>query len=178
MEIKQHLLTPAEYHPSPYQSALPAGNEMSLIVIHSMGLPAGEYGNDYIRQLFLGTLDCDAHPSFDSLRGVKVSAHLVIRRDASIMQFVPFNKKAWHAGESSYKGRSNCNNFSIGIEMEGSTNDTYTDKQYKALYDTCEVLLATYAGLDASRIAGHKEIAPGRKDDPWNFDWRRLRGLA
>ncbi len=174
MNISNHLLLQAEHYPSPYQNEFPPGSDVSLVVIHSMSLPYGEYGKDYIKQLFLGTLDCDAHPSFSSLEGLKVSAHLVVRRDASVMQFVPFDKRAWHAGKSTYKGRNNCNDFSIGIEMEGSQEDGYTDKQYKILGDVCRELLASYQGLNPQRIVGHKDIAPGRKTDPWNFDWSRL----
>ncbi|MCH9664851.1 MAG: 1,6-anhydro-N-acetylmuramyl-L-alanine amidase AmpD [Gammaproteobacteria bacterium] len=184
IQISEHRIVQAVYHQSPHQSplesTLPNSDAMSLIVIHSMSLPYGEYGNDYIKQLFLGTLDCSgdssAHPSFKSLQGLKVSAHLVIRRDGSIMQFGPFDRKAWHAGKSSYQGREKCNDFSIGIEMEGSKEDDYEELQYEVLVKVCQELLATYTGLDFSRIVGHSDIAPGRKTDPWNFNWEKFYG--
>lgn len=186
IKISEHRIVQAAYHQSPYQSTLPSSDAMSLIVIHSMSLPYGEYGNDYIKQLFLGTLDCSgdcsgdgsgdssAHPSFKSLQGLKVSAHLVIRRDGSIMQFVPFDRKAWHAGKSSYQGREKCNDFSIGIEMEGSKEEDYEEQQYEVLGKVCQELLATYTGLDSSRIVGHSDIAPDRKTDPWRFNWKKF----
>lgn len=177
MNISEHLLDQAEYCPSPHQNSFPSISEISLIVIHSMSLPYGQYDNDYIKQLFLGTLDCEVHPSFASLKKLRVSAHLVVRRAGSIMQFVPFDRRAWHAGKSSYQGKDSCNDFSIGIEMEGSEEDGYTDTQYEVLREVCKELIATYQGLDATRIVGHKDIAPGRKTDPWGFDWTRLQGL-
>ncbi len=176
IKISEHRIVQAAYHQSPHQSTLLNSDAMSLIVIHSMSLPYGEYGNDYIRQLFLGTLDCSAHPSFKLLQGLEVSAHLVIRRDGSIMQFVPFDRKACHAGKSSYQGREKCNDFSIGIEMEGSKEDDYEEEQYEVLGKVCQELLATYKGLDFSRIVGHSDIAPGRKTDPWRFNWEKFYG--
>ena len=118
--VRQHRLDNAIFQPSPHHHPRPKGQILNLIVIHSISLPHGQYQTDYVRQLFLGTLDCTAHPSFASLAGVRVSSHLFIRRDAALLQFVPFNRCAWHAGRSVYKGRTNCNDFSIGIELEGS----------------------------------------------------------
>ena len=136
-KINNHILKNAEYIPSPHQEERPESEQLRLIVLHSISLPEGEYSTDYVRQLFLGILDCQAHESFASLQDVRVSSHLFIRRDGSIIQFVPFNKIAWHAGVSSYKGKSNCNIFSIGIELEGSKKDSYPEEQYDALVDTC-----------------------------------------
>ena len=150
-------------------------NAPTLIVLHSISLPEGNYGTDYVRQLFVGELDCDVHSSFKDLRELRVSAHLFIRRDAEILQFVPFNVAAWHAGISSYMGRENCNDFSVGIELEGSPEDTYTEEQYECLAGICNRLFAQYPGLSPERLVGHKDIAPGRKDDPWNMDWEKLK---
>ena len=172
-KINNHILKNAEYISSPHQEGRPESEQLSLIVLHSISLPEGEYGTDYVRQLFLGILDCQAHESFASLQGVRVSSHLFIRRDGSIIQFVPFNKIAWHAGVSSYKGKSNCNSFSIGIELEGSKKDSYTEEQYDVLVDTYKDIVNEYDSLEAEAIVGHKDIAAGRKDDPWNFNWEK-----
>ena len=172
--IKDHLLQPAEFLASPHQRARPNG-EISLIVLHSASLPHGEYGTDYLCQLFTGELDCAAHSSFAKLQDLEVSAHLFIRRDGKVIQFVPFDLAAWHAGVSEYEGRSDCNDFSIGIELEGSKNDAYEEVQYETLAEVCQTLCDAYAELDPAKIVGHIDIAHGRKDDPWNFDWDRFR---
>ncbi len=153
----------------------PADCRVDLIVVHGISLPAGHFGGPYVEALFTGRLDSDCHPDFADLAGVKVSSHLLIRRDGSLVQFVPFDRRAWHAGESSHCGRTRCNDFSIGIELEGSDEVRYRDEQYEALIAVCQVLLAHYS-IDAEQIVGHSDIAPHRKTDPGpHFDWPRLR---
>ena len=151
-------------------------SEISLIVIHCISLPAGHFGTDYVESLFCNRLNCAAHPDFADLEGLRVSSHLFIRRDGSVLQFVPFHLRAWHAGKSTFSGRENCNDFSIGIELEGVEDGEYTDDQYSVLGDMCKTMLADWS-LDFSRIVGHSDIAPGRKNDPGpGFDWDRLKG--
>ena len=149
-----------------------------LIVVHCISLPAGEFGGPWIDRLFAGNLPPDAHPSFRETAALRVSAHAVIRRDGSITQYVPLGLRAWHAGQSQYQGRSACNDFSVGIELEGTDETPYTDAQYGSLAGLVSALLATYPTLSAERIAGHSDIAPGRKTDPGPaFEWPRFRQL-
>jgi AmpD protein len=157
---------------SPNQDERPPGVEVSLVVVHSISLPPGEYGGDAIERLFTNRLDPDAHPYFREIHALKVSAHFLVRRDGELLQFVPPARRAWHAGASSWRGRSRCNDYSIGIELEGSDDAPYEDAQYRAL----GALLTRLRGeLPLRAIAGHCEIAPGRKTDPGpRFDWRRL----
>ena len=169
------LIRPAVQCPSINQDDRPAGCEPELIVIHGISLPPGEFGGPYIEQLFTNCLDCDSHPYFREIAGMQVSAHLLLRRDGNLMQFVPFSRRAWHAGESEYRGRRRCNDFSIGIELEGTDNDAYTDRQYQQLAGVIDALCDAYTGLRARSVAGHCDIAPGRKSDPGPaFDWLRL----
>lgn len=152
----------------------PAGERISLLVIHAISLPPGEFGGDAILRLFTDTLDCAAHPDFESLRGLRVSTHFLIRRTGEIVQFVPCGKRAWHAGESQYAGRGRCNDFSIGIELEGTETVAYTNPQYETLGTLVGTLCAHYPITD---VVAHSDIAPGRKTDPGpSFDWARLRG--
>jgi len=146
------------------------------LVIHNISLPPGEFDNDCIMQLFTNCLDWAEHPYFETIRGMEVSAHFLVRRDGELIQFVSCDERAWHAGESSYCGRENCNDFSIGIEMEGTDELPYSNAQYAQLQALSLALIAAYPGLDAERIAGHSDIAPGRKTDPGPaFDWHRYR---
>lgn len=178
MLIDQHWLQEATRIPSPNVDDRPDAEDITLIVIHCISLPPGEFGNSYIDQLFCNHLDSDAHSYFASLSQLKVSAHLLIRRTGSIVQYVPFNRRAWHAGLSNYQGRERCNDFSIGIELEGTEQVAYTDAQYQQLSEVIRVLLETYPKLASERIVGHSDIAPGRKADPGaTFDWRRLFSL-
>ena len=165
---------------SPHSNPRPAGTEPTLLVIHGISLPAGEFGGGWIDRLFCGNLRADDHPTFAPLQGLRVSAHALIRRHGEVTQYVPFHARAWHAGRSSYEGRSECNDFSIGIELEGTDSVPYADAQYPVLQALVSALLATYPTLDATRIVGHSDIAPGRKTDPGpHFDWQRLRrGLS
>ncbi|MGH8294666.1 MAG: 1,6-anhydro-N-acetylmuramyl-L-alanine amidase AmpD [Steroidobacteraceae bacterium] len=163
---------------SPHYDARPKGAAPELFVVHGISLPAGEFGGPWIDHLFAGDLRADAHPSFGDTAGLRVSAHAVIRRDGAITQYVPFGMRAWHAGQSQYQGRTGCNDFSIGIELEGTDETPYTDPQYESLAGLLEALLAAYRTLAAQRITGHSDISPGRKSDPGPaFQWARLRAL-
>ena len=163
---------------SPFFDARPPGMTPDLIVVHNISLPPGEFGGPWIDALFTGALPHDAHPYFETLKGVRVSAHVLIRRGGSVTQYVPFGQRAWHAGESSWQGRNRCNDFSIGIELEGADDVPFESAQYTALANLVRALLATYPTLARERIAGHSDIAPGRKTDPGPaFDWPRLRAL-
>jgi AmpD protein len=160
---------------SPNCDARPAGSEVSLVVIHGISLPPGHYGGPEIDRLFTNRLDPGAHPCFAPLAGLRVSTHLLIRRDGELVQYVPFNLRAWHAGDSCYDGCSACNDFSIGIELEGQDHDPYTAVQYEQLAAVLQVLIATFPRLSAGRIAGHSDVAPGRKTDPGPaFEWELL----
>ncbi len=177
LSLANHVLQNVHYQKSPNCSARPDNELISLLVIHNISLPPGKFGTECIEQLFCNQLDCDAHPYFDSLRELKVSAHLLIKRNGEITQFVPFNMKAWHAGESEFEGRKNCNEFSIGIELEGTDFEAFTADQYERLTEVTQLLLTKYNGLTPDRIVGHSDIAPGRKTDPGPFfDWERFLG--
>jgi N-acetyl-anhydromuramoyl-L-alanine amidase len=161
---------------SPYFDARPPGTVADLIVIHGISLPPGEFGGAFIDQLFTGNLDPQAHPFFRDAARLRVSSHTLIRRDGSIVQYVPFHARAWHAGESQYEGRPGCNDFSIGIELEGTDDLPYEDAQYESLAHLIRALLAAYPSLSSKRVVGHCDIAPARKTDPGGaFDWQRLR---
>lgn len=170
-----HLLRQAVYVPSPNMDDRPEDAEIDLLVIHAISLPPGEYGGDHITQLFTNTLPADKHPYFEQIHRLEVSAHALIRRDGSIVQYVPFNKRAWHAGESCYQGKQRCNDFSVGIELEGTDSDTFEDRQYEALAELVKALCEHYPSITTRRIAGHSDIAPGRKTDPGRgFNWDKL----
>ena len=158
---------------SPNCDARPA-REVSVIVIHGISLPEGHFGSDYVAHLFTNQLDT-ARVSFADLDGMRVSSHLLLRRDGEIVQFVGFDERAWHAGASTYQGRERCNDFAIGIELEGTDRTPYRDEQYVALVRVCKLLMSAY-DIDARDIVGHADIAPGRKTDPGPaFDWKRLK---
>ncbi|MDJ0940109.1 MAG: 1,6-anhydro-N-acetylmuramyl-L-alanine amidase AmpD [Woeseiaceae bacterium] len=169
------LIAPARQRPSPNCDDRPAGVDVDTLVVHGISLPPGEFGGDAIEQLFTNSLDWDAHPYYAGIRGVEVSAHLLVRRDGAVTQFVPFGKRAWHAGESQFRGRTRLNDSSIGIELEGEDETAYDERQYVALAGVLKALLAAYPALTPRRIAAHSDIAPGRKTDPGPaFDWLRL----
>jgi AmpD protein len=158
---------------SPNFEPRPAGAHVDLIVLHSISLPPGQYGGDEVQRFFTNGLDCGAHPYFDALRGTRVSAHFYIRRNGELWQFVGCDDRAWHAGTSSWRGRANCNDDSIGIELEGLEGDRFERAQYESLASACAALAQRHP---IAFIAGHEHIAPGRKNDPGpGFDWRRLR---
>ncbi len=148
---------------------------VDTIILHCISLPECHYDNNNVIEFFTNKLDYKKHPSFDDLRDLKVSSHIFIRRSGEIIQFVPLNKRAWHAGKSNYKGRSNFNDFSIGIELEGSVTDDYTDEQYNNLKKCILLLKDLFPSIKDSNILGHSDIAPGRKTDPGsNFSWERV----
>ncbi|MBL6985615.1 MAG: 1,6-anhydro-N-acetylmuramyl-L-alanine amidase AmpD [Methylobacter sp.] len=178
MKINRHRLTGIPQTPSQNFDERPEPEDISLLVIHCISLPPGEFGNDYIDQLFCNRLDPGQHPYFEDIYQFKVSAHLLVKRDGSCVQYVPFDKRAWHAGKSVYEGRERCNDFSIGIELEGTEFVAYTDQQYIQLAIIIQALLENYPKLSTQRLIGHSDIAPGRKTDPGaSFDWQRLLGL-
>lgn len=158
--------------PSPNFGPRPAHAHIDLLVLHSISLPPGQYGGPQVEQLFTNTLDCGAHPYFDALRGLQVSAHFFVRRTGELVQFVSCQDRAWHAGQSCWRGRSNCNDDSIGIEFEGLEGDTFEPAQYATLATLCHALVQRYP---IAHVAGHEHIAPGRKQDPGpGFDWAQL----
>jgi N-acetyl-anhydromuramoyl-L-alanine amidase len=157
---------------SPNCDDRPAGVVVSLVVLHSISLPPGEYGGDSIERLFTNRLDPAAHPYFAEIRDLKVSSHFLVRRDGEVVQFVPVERRAWHAGASSWRGRGRCNDFSIGIELEGTEEDVFTEAQYRALAVLLKDLRQKFPLRD---VAAHSDVAPGRKIDPGpHFDWPRL----
>ncbi len=162
----------AKHTPSPNFGPRPANTPIDLVVLHSISLPPGQYGGPEIEALFTNTLDWDAHPYFQLIRGAEVSAHFVIRRDGAPIQFASCDDRAWHAGRSSYQGRDNCNDFSIGIELEGLEGLTFETAQYETLSSLCAAVAQQY---QLHRIAGHEHVAPERKQDPGSgFDWAHL----
>lgn len=175
-EILLHRLAGARQCDSPNWNERPGG-EISLIVIHGISLPVGHFGGDYVEWLFLNRLDVTAHADFADLAGFRVSSHLFIRRDGTVCQFVPFDKRAWHAGVSRYGERENCNDFSVGIELEGTDAGPYRNAQYECLVRVCDLLIDQY-DIPLTHIVGHSDIAPGRKTDPGpGFDWTRFRSM-
>lgn len=175
MNISQHWLSDIPHIASPNFDQRPDPSDISLVVIHCISLPPGEFGKNYIDQLFCNQLNGEEHPYFKDIYQLKVSAHVLIKRDGTPVQYVPFNHRAWHAGQSNYEGRTRCNDFSIGIELEGTEHESYTDQQYLSLTQVINTLLSHYPALSKQHITGHSNIAPGRKTDPGpSFDWRRL----
>ena len=173
------LLTQAIQLCSPHCDARPTDSlgdvQLNLIVLHAISLPPSKYGGDFIDQLFCGSLDNNAHPYFSKISHLRVSSHLLIRRNGTVTQYVPFHCRAWHAGVSEYQGQTNCNDFSIGIELEGCDEDEFTIEQYVNLELIISALCAAYPNLTRTRITGHSDIAPGRKTDPGpNFDWNKI----
>lgn len=176
--VRAHRLQPARPLASPHHDERPPGSTLDLVVVHAISLPPEQFGTGYIDDLFLGRLDPDAHPYFEGLRGLRVSAHACIFRDGSVTQYVDFDRRAWHAGASEWRGRTRANDFSIGIELEGSDHQPFEPVQYRVLARVVGALLAAYPTLSADAIAGHADIAPGRKTDPGPcFDWAQFRRL-
>jgi N-acetyl-anhydromuramoyl-L-alanine amidase len=165
-------LDTARHRLSPNCDERPGGETPSLVVIHNISLPPGEFGGKAVEELFTNRLDWDAHPYYQGIRGLEVSSHFFIRRDGELIQFVPCSLRAWHAGASQWQGREKCNDFSIGIELEGTDELPYTDAQYARLHELLEALRTAYP---IGAIAGHSDIAPGRKTDPGpRFEWARI----
>lgn len=163
--------------PSPNFNERPEG-EVSLLVIHNISLPPGQFGTGQVQRFFQNQLLADEHPYFRGIADLRVSAHFLIERDGRIIQFVDCDRRAWHAGVSSFEGREGCNDFSLGVELEGTDEQPFTDDQYLRLAELTDLLLRRYPALSPTRIRGHSEIAPGRKTDPGPFfDWTRLHEL-
>ncbi len=161
---------------SPNYNARPENTEIDSIIIHSISLPPGQYGGNEIDRFFTNQLDWKEHEYFKEIQGLQVSAHLLIRRDGELVQYVSFNDRAWHAGQSCLKGRENCNDFSIGIELEGTDNSLFETPQYEILSEVIKSLIVYYPQITRPNIAGHSDIAPGRKTDPGSgFDWAWLK---
>jgi len=180
MEINQkHLLENNVKHcKSSHYNERPQGEEISLIVIHGISLPEGKFGGDAIQQLFMGTINTEQYPEIANLKGERVSSHLVIDRKGSITQYIPFDKRAWHAGGSSFNDKPDCNNYAIGIELEGTDTIPYENIQYEKLAQICTSLIQNYPNITEKRIVGHSDIAPQRKTDPGPaFDWQHFKQL-
>lgn len=172
MDIEDHLFKGIKILKSPNFNDRPEEKNISLIVIHSISLPPKEYGGDYVENFFLNNLCTSDHEFFIEIKDLKVSPHLYIKRDGEISQFVPFNKRAWHAGDSIFKGVSDCNDYSIGIELEGSEDDFFSKEQYSSLLLVTKKIIRKYPLIKKENIKGHSDISPGRKRDPGDhFEW-------
>ena len=176
LQLSDHWLVGTKRLLSPNYDDRPLPGDISLLLIHCISLPPGEFGANYVSRLFCNQLNTHSHPTFASLENRRVSCHLLIDREGTITQYVPFNARAWHAGQSNFRGRSHCNDFSIGIELEGDEQTPYTEMQYSALAAVATLLMKEYPKIKADCLAGHEEVAPSRKTDPGaSFDWPRLR---
>jgi len=175
-EPESGLLRPLPLRRSPNADARPAGCAVDLLVVHAISLPPGEFGGPWVDALFLNRLPAARHPYFAEVHALRVSAHLFVRRDGRAVQYVPLTQRAWHAGESAFAGRTRCNDFSIGIELEGLPGEPFDTAQYASLGRLAAAITAAFPAIDDERIVGHSDIAPGRKDDPGDaFDWERFR---
>jgi AmpD protein len=173
--IAMGLLTGARVVASPNRDPRPGGLVPELVVVHGISLPPGRFGGPWIERLFTNTLPPDQDPYFATIQHLRVSSHVLIARDGALTQYVPFDERAWHAGTSHWRGRDGCNDFSIGIELEGADDVPYDDRQYDALAELVAALQRAYPSLADGWIAGHSDIAPGRKTDPGPaFDWQQL----
>ena len=176
-KICQGWLEPVRKMPSPHFDARPDEQDISLLVIHYISLPPEQFGSGFVDDFFLGKLDPHLHPYFEEIYQVRVSAHCFIERNGRVTQYVSFNDRAWHAGLSCFEGREKCNDFAIGIELEGSNEQPFTDEQYAALTALTQAIQGEYPQITKERIVGHCDIAPGRKIDPGQyFDWERYLG--
>jgi N-acetyl-anhydromuramoyl-L-alanine amidase len=174
IDLETGLLDEAAYAPSPHCNHRP-DETIDMIVVHGISLPPAQFGSKFIEDFFCGTLDHTTHPYFDSIKHLKVTSHLLIDRQGVITQFVPFHLRAWHAGISSFQGKNECNDFSIGIELEGTDDIPYEKIQYQRLAEVINALRTVYPAITRERIVGHSDIAPGRKTDPGEvFDWLSL----
>lgn len=175
--INNGLLSPADWCPSPNYNTRPENpaGDISLLVLHNISLPPGQFGGGYVQQFFTNQLKTNEHPYFAEIENLQVSSHLFIERGGQIIQFVNLNDRAWHAGRSSYQGQAECNDYSIGIELEGTDITPYTEEQYQTLTELIPAILRAYPQITPYRITGHEFIAPGRKTDPGNaFNWQWL----
>ncbi len=179
IDLKKGLVSGATFHPSPNFNERPLNQEIDLLVIHNISLPPGEFAGEFVQDFFTNKLDSSQHPYFKEIADLKVSSHLYIRRSGELWQFVPLTKRAWHAGKSSFAGREDCNNFSIGIELEGTDLIPYTAKQYEQLAEVSCAIMRHYPKITPNQIVGHSDIAPSRKSDPGpSFDWQYYRELV
>lgn len=175
LTLQNHIIDQAKFCPSPNYNPRPEGTEIDLVVTHCISLPPESSCTEDIVDFFQNKLDCSKHDYYKEIEQLQVSSHLLIDRLGNLYQFVPFDQRAWHAGESSFHGRSNCNDFSIGIELEGTDVDLFTDEQYQALNNVLTLLSFNYSSLANKYITGHSDIAPGRKSDPGiGFDWSKV----
>ncbi|MGY0217047.1 1,6-anhydro-N-acetylmuramyl-L-alanine amidase AmpD [Endozoicomonadaceae bacterium StTr2] len=173
--IHNGVLQQAEYIHSPNADVRPDPDDISLLVIHNISLPPGQFGGGHVQSLFTNKLNPELHPFFREIYTLQVSSHLLIERSGKVIQFVPFHQRAWHAGKSAYKGRERCNDFAIGIEMESTDDSGCTAEQYRVLKDIAQLLVEHYPLLQPDALVGHSDIAPGRKTDPGaGFDWGQL----
>nr|VFK16516.1 MAG: AmpD protein [Candidatus Kentron sp. LFY] len=178
LDAKGQWLEGVRRTPSPNFDERPKGCAVELLVIHGISLPPGEFGGHFIEDLFLNRLDPKAHPFFSTIAGLHVSSHLLVRRSGEVIQYVPFHRRAWHAGASEFRGKTDCNDFSIGIELEGSDEVPYEYTQYQRLASLARLLMGAFPMITHDRIKGHSDIAPGRKTDPGpSFDWDGFRHL-
>ena len=177
-KINNGWLKQAIKKPSPNKNERPDLGQVKLIIIHGISLPPNKFGGPWIDDFFLNRLDSKKHPYFEEIQQLTVSSHLLIKRDGGITQYVPFNQRAWHAGLSAFKGEDNCNDFSIGIELEGADHIAYSEEQYKQLAHCCKTLIDHYPAISKQDIVGHSDVSPGRKTDPGDsFDWGKFRAL-
>jgi AmpD protein len=180
LTLSRHWVDQARHLPSPNCGERPDPDDISLIIVHNISLPPGEFGGGHVDALFTNCLDCSAHPYFRQLDGVHVSSHFLIDRSGGLTQYVACNRRAWHAGRSCWAGREECNDFAIGIELEGADDIPYETAQYQSLTELVALLQASYPRLTPEAVTGHEDVAPGRKTDPGPaFDWARFwSGLA
>lgn len=163
------------YVESPNQDERPDGMEPELVVVHGISLPPGEFGGEWIDRLFTNRLDPADHPYFEGIGSLRVAPHVLIRRDGELVQYVPFHRRAWHAGVSSWEGRERVNDFSVGVELEGTDETPYEEIQYRRLAELIHALATPYPAITPDRVVGHSDVAPGRKTDPGtSFDWTKL----
>jgi AmpD protein len=176
--VIDHLLNTARLVATTHCDLRPTASDISLLVIHNISLPPNQFDGHYVEAFFSGKLDPEQHPYFAQIHTMRVSAHCLIKRSGEVVQFVPFNQRAWHAGVSSFQGCSQCNDFSIGIELEGADHILYTARQYQVLAQVSRAIMEAYPKINPSRIVGHNDIAPGRKSDPGvSFHWTRYRQM-
>tara|TARA_Y200000002_G_scaffold56944_1_gene42234 strand:+ start:349 stop:888 length:540 start_codon:yes stop_codon:yes gene_type:complete len=174
MEIENHIFKNIKFLNSPNFNKRPEKSDISLIVIHSISLPPEVYGNNYVEDFFMNKLNISDHDYFNEIKDMRVSSHIYIKRTGETIQFVPLNMRAWHAGKSCYKGIDDCNNYSIGIELEGTDNDHFSNQQYQSLIQISKLIINNYPKINKNTIVGHSDISPGRKTDPGNdFEWNR-----
>jgi AmpD protein len=175
LDARAQWLVAAQRAPSPNCDLRPVGVGVDLVIVHGISLPPGQFGSGCVRQLFLNKLDWEAHGYFKDIKGLRVSSHVLIERDGALVQFVPFGLRAWHAGESRFRGRPRCNDYSVGIELEGCDDEAYEAVQYQRLCAVLRALMRGYPAITLERIVGHCHVAPGRKTDPGpSFSWTHL----